>query len=101
MVLTIEQECLICFENRICPPLSYGCCHFDICPICLAQWIEVNHGIVRCPVCREIQFDKPLKICCFRCTRPNYEQRRIWYQILLSQIIFIFFIMLILDKLKN
>ena len=96
----MKQECIICFECCYCPPLSYGCCHFDICPICLAKWKEVNNGIERCPVCREIQFRKYIQICCYRCHRPTTEQGHIWFQILLSQIVFIF-IVLFLNELNK
>jgi hypothetical protein len=97
---TKHKDCLICFENQICPPLSYGCCHFDICSICLARWNEVNRGIERCPVCREIQFEKSFKICCFRCHRPSIEQQHILFKILFSQIVFIF-IILFLNELNK
>jgi hypothetical protein len=86
----IHKDCLICFENRICPPLSYGCCHFDICPICLVRWNEVNHGIERCPVCREIQYEKPFKICCFRCKSLTERQKFLIYQILIGQMVLCF-----------
>jgi uncharacterized paraquat-inducible protein A len=100
MVLAVKQDCIICFERRICPPLSYGCCHFEICPVCLAQWKEVNHGIERCPVCREIQFEKPLQLCCFKCRQPTYEQRRILFKVFFAQIIFTF-IVLFLSELNK
>jgi hypothetical protein len=100
MVLAVKQDCIICFEQKICPPLSYGCCHFDICLICLERWKEVNHGIERCPVCREIQFEKPFQLCCFRCRRPTHEQRHILFKVFFAQIIFIF-VVLFLNELNK
>ena len=95
MVLAIKQDCLICFERKVCPPLSYGCCHFDICVICLERWTAVNHGIARCPVCREIQFEKPIKCLCFRCGRLSTQQKLIITQFLIGQILFIFIVLLL------
>jgi hypothetical protein len=95
MVFAVKQDCIICFEQKICPPLSYGCCHFDICLICLERWKEVNHGIERCPICREIQFEKPFQVFCFRCRRPTHEQRHILFKVFFAQIIFIFVVLFV------
>ena len=100
MVLAIKQNCFVCFECRICPPLSYGCCHFDICVICLTKWNDTNNGILRCPVCRQIQFEKPLQFLCFKCRQPTTRQKIIWIQILLAQLIFVL-ILLGLNEIKN
>ena len=89
-----KQNCIICFEKRTCPPLSYGCCHFDICFICLEKWNDVNHGIERCPVCREIQYEKPVKFLCFSCKRLSAQHKLILIQILVGQLIFVFIVFL-------
>jgi len=99
MVLAIKQNCFVCFECRICPPLSYGCCHFDICVVCLTKWNDINRGILRCPVCREIQFEKPLQFFCLKCRQPTLHQKVIWIQILLGQLLFIL-ILLEFNKIK-
>jgi len=94
MVHAIKQDCLVCFEQRFCPPLSYGCCHFDICVVCLEKWTEVNHGIARCPVCREIQFEKPITFFCLRCQRPSTRQQMLMVQLFIGQIIFLILLLL-------
>ena len=100
-MLLKKQNCFVCFEKKTCPPLSYGCCHFNICFVCLEKWNDVNHGIKRCPVCREFQYTKPLQICCFRCRRPTYEQRQILFKVFFAQIIIIFVVLFLNNGLKN
>lgn len=89
-----KQDCLICFEKKTCPSLSYGCCHFDICYICLEKWNAVNHGIERCPVCREIQYEKTVKFLCFNCKKPSAQHKLYMIQLFIGQLIFICIILL-------